>query len=134
MLFLCLYVCAIVLTRMCARQYQHEGMDVPEERVEFGEEHFGTMAQSMFTLFALMSARRAGAGSERSGYPGLRHVLVGGSVLLWIVRDQSVEFGDAWGSHRSQLVVLLIRSSQKQVGSTSLHFVDIRAGSNSSSV
>merc|ERR1719335_1757806 len=55
MLFLCLYVCAIVLTRMCAPQYQHEGVDVPEERLEFGEEHFGTIMQSMFTLFALMA-------------------------------------------------------------------------------
>jgi hypothetical protein len=54
MLFLLLFVCAIVLTHICAKQYQDEDK-LDEPMVKFGIERFGTIAQSMFSLFEIMA-------------------------------------------------------------------------------
>jgi hypothetical protein len=76
MLFLLLFVCAIVLTHICADQYQDKDQ-LDDPNVKFGIEKFGTIAQSMFTLFEIMA------------YPNLENVepmfsMGGGMVVFFI--------------------------------------------------
>jgi hypothetical protein len=54
MLFLLLFVCAIVLTHICAEQYQ-DADELEKPVVKFGIEKFGSIPTSMFSLFEIMA-------------------------------------------------------------------------------